>query len=570
MLCAKNLKVALAAILGVVGLVSVGTAHAEINLNPPTGTLADPEANTPQYFAAEKLAAAAGAASVTARTATPVTAMATSAGYTLTAPNIPVGFLAADGNYYFRFDLLHGGVNNAGMAKFDTTKVGTNAAPTITGTGVSNATVTRVQYSAGSSGVVFAIDPTDSPTANVESGAATVGWALASDTIQLRVASPTDQETFQIRLSIWGDRASASRGLVSDNGEQLWAGSAVIAQTRRTVGASVTAPQEITASVVSNFREFVSATPDMGKLATVGVTFTNMYQVTRLATGDDRMHQILDHAGAAGGAGAKVITLPDVLDYVAVEATGDNAAASYNFGEFYVDTTCATNRMARTVPDDTPTTATPADRVQITEKLTGRISAAGAHMFCANVAANINEQMCTNADGTKVACETYKRIEAVGYTLKVDMKYKGINGLRAIAAAAMGGSIKRDGTEVRISYLTTATDFGADRQVWEGWQGGSYNQRLVIVNHGSVDAAFSLGDFAMEEGVTVTALEAATGTVPAGSSMVIPVRDMITIVGRSRTSAKLTVVASEASVSVATSQITLPEGQTDTVRYHPR
>ena len=568
MLCAKNLKVALAAIFGVVGLVSVGTAHAEINLNPPTGA-GGLTANTPQYFAAEKLAAAAADASATARTATPVTAMATSMGYHLTAPAIPLGFLASEGNFFFRFDLLHGGVNNAAMAKFNTTAVAAGDAPAIMGANVVDPTRTRLQYVAGQSGVIYAVDPTTGTT-NIDAGEASVAWHLNDDAIQLRVAQPTDQEVFHMRLSIWGSHESAARGIGNEGSQSpLWQGSAVIAATKATVGANVRNPKEVTASVLSNFRGFVGGS-QTGVLADVNVVFVDMFPAVAPTTGDTRQHEILDHAGNAAGTSSSRVVIGDVLERVEVSVTGDNMQGSYNFGEFYVDSGCAgSDAMTRVVPDDTPATTSHAMRVQITEGLTRNISA-GAFKFCANVAGNTGEQMCT-VDGARVPCETYKRIEPVSYTMDLVIKYAGITAKRQVADDAAAGSIKRDGTVVRLGYLTTATDFGANAQgVWEGWQGGSYNQRLVIVNHGSVDAAYTLADFAAEDGVTVTALDAATGMVPAGRSMVIPIRNMITIEGRSRTSAKLTVVATEANVSVATTQVTLPEGQTDTVVYHPR
>ena len=63
MLCAKNLKAAFVAIVGMVGLLSVGTAHAAFNLNPPPADQTGPEgfsipnaAHTPLYFAVEPLA----------------------------------------------------------------------------------------------------------------------------------------------------------------------------------------------------------------------------------------------------------------------------------------------------------------------------------------------------------------------------------------------------------------------------------------------------------------------------------------------------------------------------------
>ena len=74
------------------------------------------------------------------------------------------------------------------------------------------------------------------------------------------------------------------------------------------------------------------------------------------------------------------------------------------------------------------------------------------------------------------------------------------------------GTILRDGTTVQLTYLTVSE---------------KYNQRLIIVNRSSEPATYSLIDFAEEEGVTVTATDAAEGTVPAGSSVVLRVADLI-------------------------------------------
>ena len=79
------------------------------------------------------------------------------------------------------------------------------------------------------------------------------------------------------------------------------------------------------------------------------------------------------------------------------------------------------------------------------------------------------------------------------------------------------GKIRRDGTSVRIGFLTTATGFGGARS-WQDGAMGSYNQRLTIVNHGSNAAEYRLGDFAAEDGVTVEGTDMATGMIPGKGS----------------------------------------------------
>ena len=67
--------------------------------------------------------------------------------------------------------------------------------------------------------------------------------------------------------------------------------------------------------------------------------------------------------------------------------------------------------------------------------------------FCANVAANTEAQ------------ERYQRIQDVDYTMTLDTKLVGFDALQDNKSGA-AGKIRRDGTSVRISFLTTATGFG--------------------------------------------------------------------------------------------------------------
>ena len=115
------------------------------------------------------------------------------------------------------------------------------------------------------------------------------------------------------------------------------------------------------------------------------------------------------------------------------------------------------------------------------------------------------------------------------------------------------GSIVRNGATVNLSYVTTS-----DR----------YNQRLIITNRGTVDAEYELTDFFTEMGTEATAGDAAMGTVPAGMSVVIRSADAVTFTGSMRrAAATLTVNAPAAVVDVATTQVNLNDGSTDTVNY---
>ena len=113
------------------------------------------------------------------------------------------------------------------------------------------------------------------------------------------------------------------------------------------------------------------------------------------------------------------------------------------------------------------------------------------------------------------------------------------------------GGITRDGVNVHVPYLTT---FGA------------YNQRIVMRNRGASAAGYSMS-FATEEGVTATAGDAATGTLPANSVTVVRARDAVTISGGSRVAASINVEASSGVIQIATVQVNTSTGSTDTVLY---
>ena len=115
------------------------------------------------------------------------------------------------------------------------------------------------------------------------------------------------------------------------------------------------------------------------------------------------------------------------------------------------------------------------------------------------------------------------------------------------------GQIRRNGTTVKLTYLTVSS---------------KYNQRLIIVNDGANDASYDIGPFVTEDGTTATAKAAASGTVSAGSQVVLRMGDLVEFEGpQARASATLSVNADVDDVQVATTQVNLEDGSTDTVVY---
>jgi hypothetical protein len=111
------------------------------------------------------------------------------------------------------------------------------------------------------------------------------------------------------------------------------------------------------------------------------------------------------------------------------------------------------------------------------------------------------------------------------------------------------GSVVYDTTSIAVPYLTTYTD---------------YNQRIYLLNSSAVDANYTMS-FTSEAGVTATAGTAATGTVPAKSMIAVKAADMVTLAGKTRTSAVIEVETADANISATTQTVNLSDGSTDTI-----
>ena len=137
--------------------------------------------------------------------------------------------------------------------------------------------------------------------------------------------------------------------------------------------------------------------------------------------------------------------------------------------------------------------------------------------------------------------------------------YTAMGDYMGIADAAIGpmpeeqtlGMVERNGTTVRLPYLTTYEQ---------------YNQRIIIVNRGA-EARYEL-DFTVEDGVTAGAKEdAATGMLAEDSTTILTVTDVVEFTGKTRGSGTLIVESQPGMIDVATTQVHRETGATDTIVY---
>ena len=565
MLFAKDFRTALAVVIAAAGLLGFGTAHATVILSHTATVRAQ---SSPVYFAAEAYPSTYAAGS---QAGGDVTASSTDNGITspisLHTEYRNVDAAVFDGERYFvRFDLGGGAAFGSGF---------TNVQPWLEYQ-LSGSTVwIRLQrvsrgqtddtYGVWSFDVDTSVTNDNSPTLTDT----TLGEALDSGDYKVFIQHsdintngirlPRNQSTisrtcYTITAKLFDDRAGALR---NTEGLAIAEASGNLLCFVPTVSASVSAPKTLTASVAANFRRFTGSSPTSGTLATANVAVKTMQAI------GTRMVPILNP-----DTGNQIATA-DVLKNVQFTLEGTFAYSQpFEFGEFKLGSAT----MARHGSDGMALAATVARTAAgkaNTASVRGRLTAPGSVAISVDVSGN---------DATK-ATNVYSVIGQGSYTAtwQIDQVDPG-TGKNAAQDPAEGtgpaGSIDRDGTTVRIGYLQAVTSFTNANAETIGW-----NQRLVITNHGSAAAEVRLGSFNEEEGVTVSCEEDTRWTcsdneelvfdIDAGSQMVVKVADMIEVEGGGRTAGTLTIAADASQVSVATTQVTLPGGQTDTVRYWP-
>ena len=567
MLFAKDFRTALAVVIAAAGLLGFGTAHATVILSH-TATVA--AQSNPVYFAAEAYPDAYAAGS---RAGGDVTVVATSSpSYTLETEYQNVDAALFDGERYFvRFELSGGAAFGAGF---------TNVLPWLRyQIGGADVFIRLQRVARGQTDDTYGVwsfDVDSSTAADTNNPAVddtTLGQSLSSgdytvliarsdlDTNGIRV--PRNQSTisrtcYNMTAKLFDDQAGARR---NDEEHVLAEATGTLMCFVPTVTASVSAPQTLTASVAANFRRFLGSSPTSGTLATANVAVKTTQSIGAGTTA--RTVQILDPVDG------EQIVAADVLKNVQFTLEGTFAYSQpFEFGEFKLGSAT----MARHGSDGMALAATVARTAAgkaNTASVRGRLTAPGSVAISVDVSGN---------DATK-ATNVYSPIGQGSYTAswQIDQVDPGTGKNAAQDPAegtGPGGSIDRDGTTVRIGYLQAITSFTNANAETIGW-----NQRLVITNHGSAAAEVRLGAFNEEEGVTVSCEEDARWTcsdneelvfdIDAGSQMVVKVADMIDVEGGGRTAGTLTIAADASQVSVATTQVTLPGGQTDTVRYWP-
>ena len=167
--------------------------------------------------------------------------------------------------------------------------------------------------------------------------------------------------------------------------------------------------------------------------------------------------------------------------------------------------------------------------------------------------------LCVNVDILGKATNT-NPVPAGSYTGTVMVTGTAPDAEAQEAGSGTIGNIARNGASVEIAYLTVSD---------------KYNQRLIIANRSSLPAVFDLGEFVTEAGTEVmlsadamAAREAGLNMVPAKGQLVLKVSDLLEFSGdRNRAAATLSVNANKSAIQVATTQVNILDGSTDTVTY---
>lgn len=588
MLFAKDFKTAVAAIIVVAGLLGSGTANAVVLLSEESA--AGATGSRPVIFAAEVYPTILPEAPPSTEGGSPI---ATSVlANTLFVEHRDVDLALLDGERYFlRFDLTGGAKFGAGFGVDPSVYRATTPAE---GTTSANANArnlaTRVRGGRDddTSGIwVISVDSSDGDAddgtenpINMTLAAKTWGIDFGNPTFRNaggvvlpRNQSATENTCYGIQFRMYDQLAAARSGA-----EAIVDASGTLMCFVPTITASVRAAPQLTASVAESFRRFTGASPASGMLATATVTVATMLTRASAPPEVPAMSLPLPIQNPAGG--MDNVMASDVLKHVTFSLTGSFTHSSpFGFGEFKLGSTTMSRIDAEGDPVTTAANRT-AEGKASTAMVTGRMTAAGSAAISVDVSAN-NAASATNIYEA-IGQGTYKATWAID---QVDPGTGRGAEQNPAGGEAPAGSIMRDGTTVRIGYLQTTTELERDGDTI-GW-----NQRLIITNHGSIAADVTLGDYNAEDGVTVTCNmpptmpvdmtgmwtcgdnEEVMTTIAANSQLVLRVGDVLSTTHpdrrAGRTSGMLTIAQDSSQISVSSSHVTLPGGQTDTVRYWP-
>ena len=510
-------------------LLGSGMAAAQINLD---GTAAAGNAPEPVRLAVETISTAAAN-----QTTSPAGAVL---GYNVTLPTTTLRVTArtAVPSGYFVRVKLNGAVFR-----------GTIADPTGTTAVQGGAGMDQIVYSVPTTGIALNANFDLVVTANIAVASAESGAVSAT------ILAYKDQF----------DAIDGSNAL----GAQYFGGSATFIEKVSGVTATVLPGRTATADAAVGFRWFVNpnAATD-GNANSASATLGNFMVAERDSNADADVQAIDASTGAVVAPNAIIVpargvtlTIEGDLSIGAFELTRDDPATGTPAAPM-VEVTCPD---AETGSADVPLKG----NVRGTEDApnTAMLSTSQA---TTNAAGDTITPAFAGASGTFTLCVTVDTMGPMSNESPIpDGQYMGTISLPNVNAAvaprelATGvlGNIMRNGASVNVAYLTTSE---------------KHNQRLIIVNRGTRPISMTDIQFHTEDGTEADLSDAAkaaadipdAGTIMPGEAVMHRVSDMLSITGNSRrTAASIAFNGVASQISVATTQVNLSDGSTDTVMW---
>ena len=244
----------------------------------------------------------------------------------------------------------------------------------------------------------------------------------------------------------------------------------------------------------------------------------------------------------------------NISDILAVAATTDSRVTlTGNFGDFLANDTDTTTdglqgavSLHSTMACGDPLTTGGRASVPVTiDDGKGVVAFSALTAGNAPAVATLDHYVCITADGETAIPAT----EAYGAMVELERNTTNVSATTTLPSGTHPlGMIGRDGTTIRIPYITTYSE---------------YNQRLVLVNRGD-ETRYEI-EFMPEDGIMADP-ESMEGMLPAGTSMMLT-RDIVTLTGGTRTAASITVDADPSMIDAATVTVNNMDGSTDTVTH---
>ena len=379
--------------------------------------------------------------------------------------------------------------------------------------------------------------------------------AVGTDTPQsvdlnghLAVAS-AEPGSYTATISLHESRFEAYEG-VGQVAASLFGGTAPIVQTTSGILAEITPDDEASvAEVTEGFLWFSGPIPsaDLGTVKVIprNLTGTTSNVLSARDGGEIDDTDLIASDGVTidleGNLGIGVWSFKKVGDIEGADLTGESSTPRQECPPFVGG---PTNPVDRAKPGTVagPGAVIP-DKDDPDNMGTAAMLSAGVYMLCVTVdTAGMGSNQLPIPEGGYMA--TVKTLAAGGDS-RVDTKE---------VASGLIGSIVRNGASVKVGFLTTAE---------------KYNQRLIVVNHGSRSVAITNIEVNVQddvEGFEVMG-DPAELMIGPGEMKVYLVADVLEIMGRNRASGTLSFNGAKGDISVATTIVNREDGSTDTVMW---